>query len=101
MSKRTIIVVYSNADRLNKQQIGQLKKYSFNTENEVKEGDILKSNSYTTNMHVVKVLDASYKYYNASTGDMSDEYKSTAQWEIRDLVVQEGNALTVYANLVK
>lgn len=98
---KTVIVVYTDSKSLTKAQIGQFKRYSFNTSAELKEGDIIKSPQYDTNMYVVKVLDTSYKYYNRSTGELSDEYTSTSQWEIRNLVIQESAETDVFGTLVK
>ena len=97
---RTILVVYTD-NLLSKNEIAKAKKYSFNTESNLKEGDMVKSSTYSTAMQVVKVLDKSYKFYNSSTGEMSDEFNSTAQWEIKTLVIREDNADVVYGSVIK
>ena len=87
---KTIVVVYSNG-KLSNKEIGRLKKYSFNTDSEVSVGDLIETNEYDTNLLVVKVMEKSFKYYNRSTGEMSDEYVSTSQWEIRTLIIREAD----------
>lgn len=97
---KTILVVYTNK-LLSKSEIARAKKYSFNTSADLKEGDMFSSPSYDTNMQVVKVLDNAYKYYNASTGELSDTFNSTAQWEIRTLVIREDEEEVIYGNIIK
>lgn len=97
---KTILIVYSNKKDLTTVEMMRLKRYSFNCETEVKVGDILKSDEYDTDMVVVKVLDKNYKYFNGSNGELSDNFNSTSQWEIRDLIIQdEKESNTVYATL--
>lgn len=86
---KTIIVVYSNNKELSKEVQRLLSKYAFNTKSDVKVGDIIKSNSYDTNMQVVKVLDNSFTYYNKLTGELSNEFTSTSQNEIVEIVVND------------
>ena len=63
---------------------------------------MINSPSYETNMQVVKVLDKSHKYYNASTGELSDAYSATSQWEIRDLIIrEETEEEVIYGTLIK
>lgn len=82
--KKTIFVIYTNV----KKESGSYdKRYAFNTESEVKEGDMLKTDNYKTNLQVVKVLDKSYKYFNRETGELSDVITSTHQFEIRDIKI--------------
>lgn len=98
---KTIIVAYSDKKELKESEIRGMKKYSFNTDSDIKVGDILDSKEYDTNMVVAKVLDKSYKYYNSKTGELSDEFTSTAQWEIRTLVVREDEETIVYASKIE
>jgi hypothetical protein len=97
---KTILVVYTNK-LLSKSEIAKVKKYSFNTSTDLKEGDMFSSPSYDTNMQVVKVLDKDFKYYNANTGELSDTFNSTAQWEIKILVIREEEDEVTYGNLIK
>lgn len=98
---KTIVVVYSNTEKLSKAEIGKMKKYSFNTDADIKVGDLLDSPTYTTKMLVVKVLNKQYKYYNTSTGKLSNSYNSTSQWEIRTLVIREDDNEVIYACKIK
>ena len=100
-NNKTVIVVYTNR-KLKKAEIGKAKKYAFNSSFDLKEGDMINSPSYETNMQVVKVLDKPHKYYNASTGELSEAYSSTSQWEIRDLIIrEETEEEVIYGTLIK
>ena len=96
----TILVIYSNTKLESKKDIARTKRYSFNTESDVKEGDLIKTQEYSTNLQVVKVLDTSFKYYNASTGELSNEFKSTLDWEIRRLEIREDTEEVIYGSKV-
>ena len=98
---KTILVIYTNAKSVKKSEIARYKKYSFNTEADLEVGDIIKSPQYNTNMMVVKILPRVYKYYNRSTGKLSNTFNSTNQWEIRPLVLREEDEMTVYGSLIK
>ena len=98
---KTIIVVYTNTKITKKAEIAKLKRYSFNTSSDVKEGDLISTSSYNTCIQVVKVLEKDHKYYNTSTGELSNEYTSTTQWEIKELVIREDAEDVVYGSLVQ
>ena len=86
-SNKTIIIVYTHS-KLKKTDIEKVNKYAFNSSFDLKEGDMIVNLSGDRNIQVVKVLDRVYKYYNSLTGELSDSYTSTAQWEIKDLIVR-------------
>lgn len=86
---KTILVVYNDTLLTTKKQIAKLKHYAFNTESEVVLNERIQANDYDTAMQVIKVLDKAFKYFNMSTGEMSDEYTSTSQREIRDMIITE------------
>ena len=98
---KTILVIYTNKKLTKSSEIGKNKRYAFNTEADLKEGDMFESNDYSTKLQVVKVLDKSYIYYNASTGELSDMFTSASQWLIRTVVIREDVSDVVYASLVK
>lgn len=97
---KTIFVVFSNT-KLSKEQIRRIKKYSFNTKSDVKEGDIIQTSKYDTNLQVVNVLDKSYKYYNAFTGDLNDVLISSSQHEIVQLELRNDDNEIVYGKIVE
>jgi hypothetical protein len=97
---KTIIVIYTNSRINKKSDIGRRKKYSFNTSGDVLVGDMLNSHTYDTKMQVVKVLGKSHKYYNSSTGKLSNTYTSTSQWEVRTLEVRDTSEDIIYASIV-
>ena len=98
---KTIIVIYTNEKKITDRLKRTLKHYSFVTDSDVKEGDRIRSASYTADMVVVKVIDEEYKYYNSITGELSNNYNSTSLREIKKLVIREEIEETVYATLVK
>lgn len=89
---KTIIVVYSDTKVPNN---CRLKKYAFNTKKEINKGDTISSPNYTTKMQVVDVLEESFKYYNVLTGDLSNEFNSTNQYEIRELVFTDSENIVI------
>ena len=89
MKKRTVFVIFTATKLENRDDYRTKKRYCFNTESDVSEGDMLSSKAYQTPLQVVTVLDKDYKYYNETTGDLSNEITSTAQREIKDLVIQD------------
>jgi hypothetical protein len=100
---RTIIVIYiATLERVTSMKaIGTTKKYSFNTDADLKVGDIIKSPSYSNAIQVVAILDKAHKYYNSETGEMSDDYTSTHQWVIRTLIIRPEEADAVYGSIIK
>ena len=101
---KTILVVYSNrGNKLTSKEIAGMKRYSFNTEADVKEGDIINSPNYPSSpLTVVKVLETAYKHYNSINGELSNEFKSTAQWDIKTLIIREADAPdVVYGTIVE
>ncbi len=66
-----------------------MKRYAFNTSSDLKEGDMIKSPLYDTPMQVVKVLSKSSKFFNKETGDLSNIFKNSNQFEIRELKIQK------------
>ena len=101
MKKVTILVIYTNA-LIAASQVGTKKRYSFNTEEgSVKEGDLIETPAYDSKLQVVKVLDQEYKYYNAATGDLSNEFTSSAQWEIKNLKIRdEEETNTIFGKII-
>ncbi len=96
-----IIVIYTNEKVLTDKLKGSSKHYSFNTESDLKVGDIIKSPSYTTNMMIIKVFDEAFTYLNNVTGELSNNYNSVNQREIRTLVIREDEKEVIYGSLVK
>lgn len=99
---KTILVVYSNC-HVSKKDANKMKHYAFNTDsdNVPPVGSMLKSPDYDTNMVVIKVLPRSFKYYNMATGELSDDFTSTAQREIRTMEIVEENPVVVYASIIQ
>lgn len=93
--KKTIFVVYS----MNKADIKKckVKRYAFNTESDVKVGDVLRSKDYSTDMIVAEVLDKAYSYYNNMNGDLSDTMNSSSLRAIKVMAIREEEDDVVYA----
>ena len=84
---KTIIVVYT-ATKLTQKEANNLKHYAFNTNDNLKVGDMISSKDYNTPMQVIKVLNKAYDFFNLSNGELSDEYTSTAQRPIRKFIIR-------------
>lgn len=99
---KTFFVVYVNKPMtVDDANVGRKDKYSFNTEADIKVGDLLESDKYSTPMLVTDILDKAYKYVNVQTGDLSDEPTSTKCYPIRTMVISASkDKNTVYANHV-
>lgn len=97
---KTILVIYTSSKIIGSKNLRNKKHYAFNTSSELNVGDMLDSSEYDSNMQVTKVLDKSFKYFNASTGELSDEFTSTAQHEIASLEVREDDENVVYATKI-
>jgi len=103
-TKRTAIVIFTPNKITDAKTIGLsiLKKYSFNVSDSVKVGDLIKVNEYSTPIQIVKILPVAFKYYNLATGELSNDYTSTLQWEIKDLIINEDvSPSTVYGKVIK
>lgn len=97
---KTILVIYTNTP-IKKENVGYTKRYAFNTSSEVKEGDMLKSPNYDTKMQVVKVLDTSFKYFNRTTGELSDTFLNSNQYEIREMKLTDNLQDVILASKVE
>lgn len=97
---KTILVVYTHQETpLTDKQIRGYKLYAFNTPSDLKKGDIIKSEAYSTPIEVVKVMDDSFTYYNRSNGELSNKFTSTEQRELATLIIREDSANTVYGSI--
>jgi hypothetical protein len=98
---KTILVVYTDKiSPLSIKEIAGLKKYAFNTASEMSFGSIISSPEYSTNMVVVKILEESFKYYNSATGELSNIFTSTLQWEVRTLAIRNDEETVIYGKLI-
>ena len=97
---KTIIVIYTNNRINSSKEVNSKPKYSFNTNSDLKVGDIIKSSQYSSNMQVVSVLDKCYKYVNCKTGDLSMDCNSTNCFAIRELVIRDEEENKIYGTLV-
>ena len=97
---KTILCVYTNTKITSSKELGKLKRYSFNTPDDLKEGDLIETKEYSTNLQIVKVLDKAFKYFNGSTGQLSDKFDSTSQWVIRTLKISEEDEEIILGKLV-
>ena len=99
---KTILVVYTNEKlTVNKINNSKLRKYAFRIEDNVEEGDILKSSIYSSNMIVTDVIDNDFKYFNSQSGELSNEIKSTMCYPIKTIELREENTNVVYAQKIE
>ncbi len=96
---RTILVTYENSKPI----IGSsyIKRYAFNTDANVQEGDLIKSSKYDNKMKVEVIMDKQYTYFNVLNGDLSDEHNNSYQHPIRELRIGEEDKDIIYGIIVK
>jgi hypothetical protein len=88
---KTVLVVFTKRKLELDSEISKLKRYSYNTEADLKEGDLISSKSYDSYLQVVKILPRDFMYYNSATGEMSNEFNSSDQRKIKTLVINQEN----------
>lgn len=99
---KTIIVIYTENKVTNSDTMKKYKHYAFNTKSELKIGDLIKySNSAKEKIQVVRILEECFRFYNDRTGELSNTYISTAQHEIKELVIREDAQNVTYGSLIK
>lgn len=69
---KTILVIFVD-EKVNPELISKYREYSFNTDADVKVGDVLSSPEYNSLLQVVKVLDEYFKYFTYGTGELTNE----------------------------
>ena len=96
---KTVLVVFTNS-RLS--DTSKMKRYTFNTSEDLKKGDLIESSTYDTKMQIVEVLKEKFNYVNTKTGDLTTTLNSTSCFPIRDLVQrEEGDVDVIYFNIVE
>ena len=96
---KTIFVVYGS-DVSRAANDCKTKRYAFNTEADVKVGEVLRAKEYSSDMVVKEVLDKSFKYYNNINGDLSNELTSTSFRAVKNLKVVDNADNDVIATRV-
>lgn len=96
---KTIFVIYTNK-KLTDKEIGYTKRYCFNTKDDVKVGDMIKSPNYDTAMQVVQVLEEAFSHFNHATGDLSNSLTNTKQFLIRELCIREEDTSVIYGKIL-
>lgn len=86
---KTFLCVYTPNIDESEEELRRKKKYTFNTNFDIKKRDILRSPTYNSYLVVVMVLPKHYIYYNIATGELSETFNSSQQYEIRELEVVE------------
>lgn len=94
---KTIFVIFTKELNPN---VNKFKKYTFNTSDEVKVGDIIASPNYETPIYVSDVLDKSYSYVNLSTGELKDKINNSLDRPIRTLKLVDSDDI-IYGTLIK
>lgn len=94
---KTIFVIFTNELNPN---VNKFKKYTFNTSDEVKVGDIITSPNYETPMYISDILDKSYNYVNLPTGELKNEISSSCDRPIRILKLVDSDNI-IFGTLFK
>ena len=91
---KTILVVYANKNlTIDEINSNKLRKYVFRTDSDINKGDILKSPIYSSNMIVTDVINHDFKYFNAKSGELSNDITSTMCYPIKTLKLGEENTV--------
>ena len=69
---KTFLAVFTK-EKLPDKEAAQLKHYTFNTEKDIKIGDLIQSDRYNTPIQVFSIFDESKKFVNVVTGELSDK----------------------------
>lgn len=69
---KTILVIFVD-EKVKPELIGKYREYSFNTDADVKVGDMLSSPEYNSLLQVIEVLDECFKYFTYGTGELTHE----------------------------
>lgn len=86
---KTILVAFTKKKIDDLETLNNSKGYSFNTDADVKPGDIIVTDNYSTYLQVINVLPNCYKYYNYKTGELFEESTSGSNGEIKVLVLNK------------
>jgi len=96
---KTVLVVFTNKKL---EDTSKQKRYTFNTAEDLKPGDLIDSASYDTNIQIVDILEEKFSYVNIKTGDLTNKLNSTSCYPIRELILkEEDQSNVVYFNIVK
>jgi hypothetical protein len=93
---KTILAIFTNVIVTDSTELAKAKKYSYNTESDIKVGDMIKSQNYTKPVQIVEILEDTFEWYNPKTGSMSNERESEDFFNIRQLELCEEEDLTIY-----
>ena len=91
---QTIFVVYGHT-QVDHANNTKAKKYAFVTKETLAIGDIIACDKYSTKMLVTDILKEEFKYYNNTTGEVSNTITSTSQYPIKELRLKENTTSEV------
>lgn len=101
---KTILITFTDLGKpvLKDFKENHCRKYSFRVKDSVniKEGDVVRSPAYNSNMLVTDVLNKDYLYVNNVTGELKTELTSTFDYPIKTLKFTERRDLTEYACVI-
>ena len=86
---KTILVTFTKNKIDDVETLKKRKGYSFNTDAEVKQLDIIVTDDYSSYLQVIEVMDDYYKYYNYKTGELSKDENSGSWGEIKTLIINK------------
>lgn len=97
---RTILVTFNHSRLTSAKAIRQAKFYSFNSNSPMKVGDMIKLVGYETPVQVIKILEEEFKFYNSITGELSNDFTSTAQREIAIMELRSEEPEIIYGSII-
>ena len=75
---KTILAIFTSEKITDEDVVSIAKKYSFNTEAEVKTGDFLKTGAYNKHLQVAEVLDDPFEFVIIPGGKLTNRYVKNA-----------------------
>jgi hypothetical protein len=94
---KTVLCVYSDKKNLNMSEKGSLKRYAFNTGEELRIGDCIKADNYNTDLVVVAIFSECFFYYVSTTGELAKELPNNSNaWTIKELKIEAKDENIVY-----
>lgn len=86
---KTFYVLFVNEPVTDPITIKTSKRYSFNSQGELKVGDIIESSTYKRKLQVIEELPESFKYFNFASGELKNELNDSKDAAIKELVIGE------------
>lgn len=86
---KTFYVLFVNEPVTDPEVIKASKRYTFNSKDGLKVGDIIESSTYKKKLQVVEELPGTYEYFNFVTGMLKNKITDPKDAAIKELVIGE------------